>query len=194
MAFFTKENARLYAVQALARRRELSAERKAKAKLTKDLAKRLEEIEAKIAAASFSRPSVESGYADSRLREVREHLVLVDSLIKACTDSERLDQLTRAQLRLSQQEFALAGRPMPGQLRPTAAHARRVTVDLQQPFNLPAIQPQPAPPIRSAIEDRPPAARLEASAAAPVNQVATPGPRAPGKVIIGPGSFRRAAS
>ena len=40
-------------------------------------------------------------------------------------DPQRLDRLASAQARLSAQEFALAGRPMPGQRRPGAAPQTR---------------------------------------------------------------------
>lgn len=160
---FTKETARLMSVKAIAARRANKAKRKS-------VDRKLEELEDKITALRFDKPSQpEHGYAESRLLHVRAQLHQVDELIKKTSDSETLDLLTRSQLRLSQQEFALAGRPMPGQLRPTQAAARRVTIDLQSsPFG-------PAP---------------VAPALPPVPQ-ATQAPPAPQPIRLHPGSFKR---
>lgn len=53
-----------------------------------------------------------------RLACVRAQLAKIDRMIAEEEDPQRLDRLASAQARLSVQEFALAGRPMPGSRRP----------------------------------------------------------------------------
>lgn len=161
MALFTRENARQMTEKGLAVRR---ANREAR----RTLAQRVQALTDKVTELT-ALPSPD--FASTRLGQVRNHLTILDSLIREEKDPERLDLLTRSQLRLSQQEFALAGRPMPGQLRPTQAQARRVTIDVNaSPFG-------PAP---AALPGLPPAP--------------TPKPVNPGKLVIGPGSFKRAGN
>ena len=54
----------------------------------------------------------------ARLIRVRAQLERVDAMLAVETDAQKLDRLASAQARLSVQEFALAGRPMPGSRRP----------------------------------------------------------------------------
>ncbi len=62
-------------------------------------------------------------YATLRLIRVRKQLDAVDDAIELAIggDSKSLKELTDAQMRLAEQERILAGRPMPGSLKPTSA-------------------------------------------------------------------------
>lgn len=59
-----------------------------------------------------------------RLQRVRKQLMQIDDMIEQETDAQTLERLARAQGVLSVQEFALAGRPMPGSLRPKGGSDR----------------------------------------------------------------------
>lgn len=67
----------------------------------------------------------EDTFRNERLFQVREQLRKVDAMIRTETDPQRLDRLASAQARLSAQEFALAGRPMPGAFRPVKERAKK---------------------------------------------------------------------
>ena len=69
-------------------------------------------------------PTFPDDFAILRLRRLRDQLDRVDALMVGEKDSKRLKELADASARLSAQEFALAGRPMPGTLRPAAEGAR----------------------------------------------------------------------
>lgn len=49
---------------------------------------------------------------------MREQLDRLDTMLLAEKDAQKLDRLASAQLRLSEQERILAGRPLPGSRRP----------------------------------------------------------------------------
>ena len=57
-------------------------------------------------------------YRNGRLMRVRGQLEKLDAMLEKESDAQRLDRLASAQARVSVQEFALAGRPMPGSRRP----------------------------------------------------------------------------
>lgn len=59
-----------------------------------------------------------ANYVTQRLSRVRAQLDKLDEMIANETDAQTLDRLASAQARLSVQEFALSGRPMPGSRRP----------------------------------------------------------------------------
>jgi hypothetical protein len=59
-------------------------------------------------------------FSRARLARVRAQLNRIDDLLEAEVDPQRLDKLASAQSRLAEQERQLAGRPLPGSLRPTA--------------------------------------------------------------------------
>jgi hypothetical protein len=91
-------------------------------------------------------------YALLRLARVREQLNRIDRMIATETDPQKLDRLAAATMRLSDQEFALAGRPKPGNRKP-APELRREQV---RPSPVPMVprspaSPLPAPP--SAMDD-----------------------------------------
>ena len=68
-----------------------------------------------------------------RLARVRAQLTRIDDELEGCSfgDSKRIKDLTDAQLRLSEQERILAGRPLPGSRRPVAeAVDKRPTIEL----------------------------------------------------------------
>lgn len=64
-------------------------------------------------------------YRTDRLLRVRKQLERIDQLIESESDARTLDRLASAQARLSAQEFALAGRPMPGAFRPVKERAKK---------------------------------------------------------------------
>jgi hypothetical protein len=81
-------------------------------------------------------------YVALRLVRVRAQLDRIDSMIQQEKDPQKLDRLAAASARLSDQEFALAGRPKPGNRKP-GPEARRSTWSQPEPaFSL----PQPAIP------------------------------------------------
>ena len=57
-------------------------------------------------------------FSRARLARVRAELTRLDDLLKAETDPVKLDKLASALSRLAEQERQLAGRPLPGSLRP----------------------------------------------------------------------------
>ena len=84
-------------------------------------------------------------YAARRLSHVREQLDRVTSLLAKSTDALEVERYARALAALSSQEFALAGRPLPGSLRPTAAAARK-SADYRGTLSAPVSPPALAPP------------------------------------------------
>jgi hypothetical protein len=72
---------------------------------------------------------------------VREQLDRLDALMVEEADPKRLKELADASARLSAQEFALAGRPMPGSRRP-APESKRQVANPAGPW-LPATMPTP---------------------------------------------------
>lgn len=83
------------------------AEREAKARIPVDLPPDLPE------------------YQKKRLMRVREQLDRIDDLLLSEDDPAKLDRLAAASMRLAEQERILAGRPLPGSLKPQAARSRR---------------------------------------------------------------------
>jgi hypothetical protein len=61
-------------------------------------------------------------FAEKRLARVRKQLARVDDELEKCSlsDSKRVKELGELQKRLSDQEFALANRPFPGNRKPRA--------------------------------------------------------------------------
>ena len=80
-------------------------------------------------------------FAKRRLARVRAQLDRLDDELAECSleDSKRIKELTDAQLRLSEQERILAGRPLPGSRRPAAERAPRLG------DSAPAYEPVPVP-------------------------------------------------
>ena len=183
MARFTPVNARLNAAKSHAARRSNAVSGKLAAQAPPQVPQSPPLIAAQ-----------QPDFVASRLVCVREQLAYVDELIKKETDPRNLDRLTAAQFRLSQQEFALAGRPMPGQYRPKAAAARQVMGNLQRSFGEPAALL--APP----VQFEPPPAPAAQETVVPVHPTpvsvpppAVPVPKAPPQLILHANSFRRAA-
>lgn len=87
-------------------------------------------------------------YTARRLGRVRRQLDRIDRMMTEENDPARLDRLASAQARLSVQEFALAGRPMPGMLRPSSGRPAREPARSIAPLG-PSVQPAapaPSPP------------------------------------------------
>ena len=61
----------------------------------------------------------------ARLERVRLQLDRVDAMMLTEDDPQRLDRLASAQMRLSEQERILAGRPLPGSRKPAPDRADR---------------------------------------------------------------------
>ncbi|HWN97491.1 MAG TPA: hypothetical protein VNT99_20850 [Methylomirabilota bacterium] len=66
-----------------------------------------------------------------RLARVRKQLEKIDDMIEKERDPQKLDRLASVQARLSVQEFALAGRPMPGSRRPGRDKSKPVTQGIE---------------------------------------------------------------
>ena len=58
-------------------------------------------------------------YVARRLARVRVQLDRLDTMLLAENDAQKLDRLASAQLRVSEQERILAGRPLPGSFKPS---------------------------------------------------------------------------
>lgn len=82
-----------------------------------------------LAAPPTDLPPVEEtdGFTTERIARVRRQLRMIDSLIDHERDPQRLDRLASAQLRLSEQERVLSGRPLPGSRRPGRERTTRET-------------------------------------------------------------------
>jgi hypothetical protein len=105
--FFTKENAKLYAIQATEARKQAAIRRQEQLEKSKEVTA-LEPSEL---------------YRLNRLARIRAQLALVDSEIEKAIkehkpDQNRLKSLVDAQIKLSQQEQKLDNRPDPGSYRP----------------------------------------------------------------------------
>ena len=81
-------------------------------------------------------------YLVRRLARVRDQLDKLDAMMTTEDDPQRIDRLASAQLRLSEQERVLAGRPLPGSRRPGPQRQARATEDVEpgRPAN-PTSQP-----------------------------------------------------
>ena len=66
-------------------------------------------------------PAPADAYIADRLSRVRRQLDRIDAMLEAEDDPQRMDRLAAASMRLSDQEFALADRPKPGNRRPAAS-------------------------------------------------------------------------
>jgi len=95
----------------------------ARGNIAKALAKQSREDLIAKANASASLPP-DDIYKNQRLARVRKQLERIDAMIEKERDPQKLDRLASAQARLSVQEFALAGRPMPGSRRPGREKAK----------------------------------------------------------------------
>jgi hypothetical protein len=129
MARFTADTARLNAQRSVEARRRNAAEREA-------------------AAAQAPEPPLQTPFKDPldqfstrRLQRVREQLERLDDMISEETDPQKLDKLASAQSRMAEQERLLAGRPLPGSLRPTESGPRR-----------PGLFSAPAPEVQTSFE------------------------------------------
>jgi hypothetical protein len=104
-------------------------------------------------------------YRSVRLARIRSLLDRIDERLSKATDALDIDRLARASAVLSAQEFALAGRPLPGALRPSVAQARRaLAVDAGPVFSLslPAVQVSPVSPLSTVSPPAPAPAPAEA--------------------------------
>jgi hypothetical protein len=81
-------------------------------------------------------------FSSLRLVRVREELTRLDKLLKAETDPVKLDKLASALSRLAEQERQLAGRPLPGSLRPTGKTMNAGMIE--QPTQAPVPTSSPA--------------------------------------------------
>ena len=81
-------------------------------------------------------------YTLRRLARVRLQLDRLDAMIQTETDPQRLDRLASAQAKLAEQERQLAGRPLPGSLRPAGAPKRASIFD-RKPASLASTPPAP---------------------------------------------------
>ncbi len=109
MPRFNAANAREMAARSVALRRAAREERAAKAALLAEEAEN------------------SADYPAMRLTRVRKQLNRIDELLLSEDDPAKLDRLAAASMRLAEQERILAGRPLPGSLKPQAVRSRRQT-------------------------------------------------------------------
>lgn len=98
------------------------------------------------------------GFSRTSLLRVRKQLDLVnDSLLaqlsKSTIDPQAIDRLSNAQMRLSEQERILAGRPLPGSHRPRPERA-----DRRQAAPEPEPEPETPQPVVACVPAKPPIA------------------------------------
>ena len=121
MPVINKENARFYSAMGLAKRRANRDRQKNLDHTIAELSRKLDEI------SPIPRDQL-SGFAEQRLKRVRKQLSRLDELMLEEKDPQRLAWLAAAQLRISQQEFDLAGRPRSGMLKPNTKTLRPMQV------------------------------------------------------------------
>lgn len=110
-ALFTKANAAEYS-------RKGTAARVRNAAITKATIAAAQSLLLKPFAVGHSTARPDEGYVSGRLAGVRAQLAKLDAMLLEAKDPRDIDRLASASDKLSKQEFALAGRPMPGQRRP----------------------------------------------------------------------------
>lgn len=111
MPVFTVESARIAALKSVAVRKERQQARKA-----------LALIPAPPPLPTPSQTEIEIAW---RLSRTRKQIERIADLLDQERDPQKLDRLSAAWERLNRMEFALAGRPMPGQLRPREQSSKR---------------------------------------------------------------------
>lgn len=125
MALFTPETAADMAKRSWESRRLAEAER----------------LKAEQEAAANPQPAPETlDFAKQRLIRVRTQLDRLDAMAAEELDTKRLKELADATSRLQEQERQLAGRPLPGTLKPSQAKQRR-----------PEPMPEPTPAIQQVV-------------------------------------------
>ncbi len=77
-------------------------------------------------ATPIANPTIEPDFASQRLVRVRQEILRQDEMQKASKDPDEIEKLSRSLKALSEQERILAGRPMPGSLKPSSKPARRL--------------------------------------------------------------------
>jgi hypothetical protein len=90
-----------------------------------------EQAEQALTALAMPQQVAEDPFILSRLVRVRKQLDRIDGMIERETDPMKLDRLASAQARLAEQERLLAGRPMPGSLKPKSASTKGPTLAQQ---------------------------------------------------------------
>jgi hypothetical protein len=83
-------------------------------------------------------------FTGSRLARTREQMVKLDGMIADCEDAKELKALCDALARLSEIERVLAGRPLPGALRPGREKRRTPQGAAYEPVPLALITPDSA--------------------------------------------------
>jgi hypothetical protein len=130
---FTTANARENAAKALASRKANYLAMKA--------AKNGQSLQLPASPAMAAEAPATDDFSRARLACVRKQLNRIDDMMKTETDPAKLDKLASALSRLAEQERQLAGRPLPGSLRPK--EPKSVSIFTKTPVS--AIQLQPGP-------------------------------------------------
>lgn len=161
MALFTTANAREMGLRSVAARKAASMRHSNSGLLTAPL-NDPQTVPLSRWSNAPGQSSAEPDYALVRLTRVREQLDRIDSLISKETNPQNLERLARASTQLCDQEFALAGRPKPGNRRPAVEQTRPLLPPMPIPPTLakPAIQPPlpkplPAQDLTDETEDGP---------------------------------------
>ncbi len=87
-----------------------------------------------------AQPEPQLTYVERRVNRVREQIEMLSGMLDDEQDPNKLDRLANAISRMSELERQLAGRPLPGSLKPSAPRqqARR---DMPEP----TVEPGPGP-------------------------------------------------
>jgi hypothetical protein len=106
--------------------------------------KRLKKLEqAKLCLPDAVKASPASNYVAERLVQVRAQIAKLDRRILETRDAQKINWLASAVSKLQEMERILAGRPLPGQLRPKSANTRQTASEQDKKTS---IQPTGAAP------------------------------------------------
>jgi hypothetical protein len=122
---FTSQNARENAAKSQAARR-------ANYLATKEAIKGQSVQRPPECAIAAERPVLDD-FSRARLSRVRRQLDRLDNMMEGETDPQKLDRLASAQAKLAEQERQLAGRPLPGSLRPTGRTVNAGMIESSSP-------------------------------------------------------------
>lgn len=148
MPLFTSANARQMWAKGIQARRDNSARRRNIERNVEALSAKVRELSAQsteVALARLARVRKQLDLVDERITEELSHdgtSIGPDGQLQPC-DGQLVNWLCAAQERLAEQERILAGRPLPGSLRPSSKPARSPTTT-QADFSDPSPPPPPA--------------------------------------------------
>lgn len=106
--------------------------------------------------APASDPAKPDPYLSAKLGRVRKQIEAVDKLIESASDPQAVDRFAAALARLYEIERQLAGRPLPGSLRPTGKPTQQSRPGrLPVPSQATSAQPPTVPPLPTSAASPP---------------------------------------